>query len=142
DKSSNSKAYVSCDSSPETKTKDSPTNVDVKTVTESDIEDPKNSSTSVNAGRSDSAASRNRPVVNSAGRPNPAGRIRKAAHHSADQPNPAGWVLLLSPQQVILGEIIELIVGDPRLMVDLINLHGFTINDPQGRLKSKMAWVS
>nr|GFA65273.1 hypothetical protein [Tanacetum cinerariifolium] len=51
----------------------------------------RNSSASVNAGRSDSAASRNKPVVNSAGRPNPAGRIRKAAHHSADQPNPACW---------------------------------------------------
>nr|GEX02072.1 ribonuclease H-like domain-containing protein [Tanacetum cinerariifolium] len=51
----------------------------------------RNSSASVNAGRSDSAASRNRPVVNSAGRPNPAGRIGKAAHHSADQPYPAGW---------------------------------------------------
>nr|GFA70461.1 ribonuclease H-like domain-containing protein [Tanacetum cinerariifolium] len=41
DKSSDSKAYVSYDSSPETKTKDSPTTVDVKTVLESDIEDPK-----------------------------------------------------------------------------------------------------
>nr|GEU95077.1 ribonuclease H-like domain-containing protein [Tanacetum cinerariifolium] len=169
DKSSDSEAYVSCDSSPETKTKNSPTTVDVKTVPESDIEDTKStivspsfsylenvktprifcnksgmnnwnvcknnsvrvkkcfvcgskmhlikdcdfyncvdsvpckskaasvptgsrdSSASVNDGRSDSAASRNRPVVNSAGRPNPAGRIRKAAHHSADQPNPVGW---------------------------------------------------
>nr|GFB20326.1 hypothetical protein [Tanacetum cinerariifolium] len=53
--------------------------------------DSRNSSASVNAGRSDSAASRNRPIVNSAGRPNPAGRIGKAAHHSADQPYPAGW---------------------------------------------------
>ncbi|GJS43683.1 putative ribonuclease H-like domain-containing protein [Tanacetum coccineum] len=26
-------------------------------------------------------------------------------------------------------------------MVDLINPHGFTLNDPQGRLKSEMAWV-
>nr|GEW97338.1 ribonuclease H-like domain-containing protein [Tanacetum cinerariifolium] len=93
--------------SPQTKTKDSPTSVDVKTVPEPDIEDQnsvpckskaasvptgsRNSSASVNAGRSDSTASRNRPVVNSVGRPNPAGRIGKAAHHSADQPNPAGW---------------------------------------------------
>nr|GFA28427.1 ribonuclease H-like domain-containing protein [Tanacetum cinerariifolium] len=169
DKSSDSEAYVSCDSSPETKTKDFPTTIDVKTVPESDIEDPKstivspsfsclenvktprifcnksgmnnrnvcknnyvrvkkcfvcgsklhlikdcnfyncvdsvpckskaasvstgsrNSSASVNAGRSDSAASRNRTVVNSASRPNPAGRIGKAAHHSADQPYPVGW---------------------------------------------------
>nr|GFD30179.1 hypothetical protein [Tanacetum cinerariifolium] len=51
----------------------------------------RNSLASVNAVRSDSAASRNRPVVNSAGRPNPAGNIRKATHHSADQPNPASW---------------------------------------------------
>nr|GFC67008.1 hypothetical protein [Tanacetum cinerariifolium] len=51
----------------------------------------RNSSASVNAGRSDYAASRNRPVVNSASRPNHAGRIGKAAHHSADQPYPAGW---------------------------------------------------
>nr|GFC18944.1 hypothetical protein [Tanacetum cinerariifolium] len=167
DKSSDLEAYVSFDSSPETKTKDSPTTIDVKTVPESDIEDPKstfvspsfsclenvktprifcnksgmnnrnvcknnsvrvkkcfvcgsklhlikdydfynysvpckskaasvptgsrNSSASVNAGRSDFAASRNRPVVNSTGRPNPVGRIGKATHHSADQPNPAGW---------------------------------------------------
>nr|GFC58637.1 ribonuclease H-like domain, reverse transcriptase, RNA-dependent DNA polymerase [Tanacetum cinerariifolium] len=41
DKSSDSEAYVSCDLSPETKTKDSLTTVDVKTVPESDIEDLK-----------------------------------------------------------------------------------------------------
>nr|GFC08480.1 ribonuclease H-like domain-containing protein [Tanacetum cinerariifolium] len=157
DKSSDSEAYVSCDSRLETKTKDSPTTVDVKTMPESDIEDPKstivspscsclenvktprifcnksgmnnrnvcknnsvrvkkcfvcgsklhlikgcdfyncvdsvpckskaasvptgsrNSSASVNAGRSDSAASRNRPVVNSAGRPVSAGWFTPAA---------------------------------------------------------------
>ena len=50
--------------------------------------------------------------------------------------------LLLSPQQVTLEGIKDLIFRGPRVMVDLINLHGFTINDPQGRLKSEMAWVS
>nr|GEX65274.1 hypothetical protein [Tanacetum cinerariifolium] len=60
----------------------------------------RNSSASVNAGRSDSAASRNRPVVNFAGRPNPAGRIGKAAHHSADQPYPAGWSKRPAPVSV------------------------------------------
>ncbi|GKF88379.1 hypothetical protein Tco_0259256 [Tanacetum coccineum] len=33
--------------------------------------------------------------------------------------------LLLSPQQVVLGETVDHICnGDPRIMVDLINLHG------------------
>ncbi|GJY27114.1 hypothetical protein Tco_0401840 [Tanacetum coccineum] len=51
--------------------------------------------------------------------------------------------LLLSPQQVVLGETVDHIYkGDPRTMVDLNNLHGLTLIDPLGRLKSEMAWVS
>ena len=50
--------------------------------------------------------------------------------------------LLLSPQQVTLGKIRDIIFGGPRVMVDLTNLHGSIINDPQGRLKSAMTWVS
>nr|GEW43296.1 uncharacterized mitochondrial protein AtMg00810-like [Tanacetum cinerariifolium] len=125
DKSSDSEAYVSCDSSPDTKTNDSLTTVDVKTVPESDIEDPKstivnsvpckskaasvptgsrNSSASVNAGRSDSAASRNKPVVNSTSRHNPAGRIGKAAHHFADQPNPVDTDCLVLTKEFSLPD--------------------------------------
>nr|GEW75423.1 hypothetical protein [Tanacetum cinerariifolium] len=38
---------------------------------------------------------------------------------------------------VVLGDITDLICNVvPRIMVDLINLHGFVLNDPQGRLKS------
>nr|GFD50553.1 hypothetical protein [Tanacetum cinerariifolium] len=51
----------------------------------------RNSSASVNAGRSDSAASRNRPVVNFAGRPNPAGWSKRPAPVSAGRPVSAGW---------------------------------------------------
>nr|GFB17000.1 hypothetical protein [Tanacetum cinerariifolium] len=52
-------------------------------------------------------------------------------------------VLLLSPQQVVLGDITNLICnGGPRTMVDLTNLHGFALHNPQGRLKSKMTSVS
>ncbi|GJY12898.1 reverse transcriptase domain-containing protein [Tanacetum coccineum] len=43
-------------------------------------------------------------------------------------------VLLLRPQQVTLGGIKDHNFGGPRVMVDLINPHGFTLNDPQGRL--------
>ncbi|GKF38545.1 hypothetical protein Tco_0118606 [Tanacetum coccineum] len=51
--------------------------------------------------------------------------------------------LLLSPQQVALGETVDHICKrDPRTMVDLNNLHGLTLIDSLGRLKSEMAWVS
>ncbi|GKG00589.1 hypothetical protein Tco_0302279, partial [Tanacetum coccineum] len=124
----------------------------------------RNSSVSVTAGGSHPAASRNRPTVNSAGRPNPTGRVRQAAHLAAAQSNPAGWPKrpasvstgtsvsagwlnpaarpYFRPSSVTLGEIKDHIFGGPRVMVDLINLHGYTINDPQGRLKSELAWVS
>ncbi|GJT80385.1 ribonuclease H-like domain-containing protein [Tanacetum coccineum] len=102
------RTYASCDSSLKTKTKDFPPAVDIKTLPESDVEDPnstagspnsvpckskaasvpagsRNSSASVTAGGSDPAASRNRPAVNSAGRPNPTGRVGQAAHRAAAQ---------------------------------------------------------
>ncbi|GJY18550.1 hypothetical protein Tco_0390041 [Tanacetum coccineum] len=116
DKSSDSETYASCDSSLKTKTKDFPPAVDIKTLPESDVEDPnslsdcdfyncvesvpckskaasvpagsRNSPASVTADGSDPAASRNRPAVNSAGRP-----------------NPADGVLQLRPQQVKLLRI-------------------------------------
>ncbi|GJT62790.1 hypothetical protein Tco_1006323 [Tanacetum coccineum] len=51
--------------------------------------------------------------------------------------------LLLSPQQVVHRETVDHICkGDPRTMMDLNNLHGLTLIDPLGRLKSEMAWVS
>ncbi|GJW74525.1 putative ribonuclease H-like domain-containing protein [Tanacetum coccineum] len=46
--------------------------------------------------------------------------------------------LLLRPQQVTLGGITDHNFGDLRVMLDLVNPHGFTLNDPQGRLKSRM----
>ncbi|GJU96563.1 putative ribonuclease H-like domain-containing protein, partial [Tanacetum coccineum] len=104
-KLTDSETYASCDSSLKTKTNDFPPAVDIKTLPESDVEDPnstagspttfpagsRNSSASVTAGGSDPAASRNRPAVNSAGRPNPTGRVGQAAHRAAAQSNPAGW---------------------------------------------------
>ena len=37
-------------------------------------------------------------------------------------------ILLLSPHQIVLGDIIDHVhTGDPRTMVDLIHLHGFTL---------------
>ncbi|GJY02389.1 putative ribonuclease H-like domain-containing protein [Tanacetum coccineum] len=44
--------------------------------------------------------------------------------------------LLLRPQQVVLGKVTCYIcIGVPRTMVDLNNLHGFPLIDPQGRPK-------
>ncbi|GJR21974.1 putative ribonuclease H-like domain-containing protein [Tanacetum coccineum] len=59
------------------------------------------------------AGSRNRPTSVPAGRPFSAGKMGE---------------LLLSPQQVVLGEFKgQICNGDPRTMVDLINLHGGTV---------------
>ncbi|GKF57478.1 hypothetical protein Tco_0171015, partial [Tanacetum coccineum] len=42
--------------------------------------------------------------------------------------------LLLRPQQVVLGKLKgHTRNGDLRTMVDLINLHGLILKDPQGR---------
>nr|GFB68058.1 ribonuclease H-like domain-containing protein [Tanacetum cinerariifolium] len=67
------------------------------------------------------AGSRNSSASTSAGRSNlAANRNRSASIHAGCS-----------------GEITNLTCnGVPRTMVDLINLHGFTLNDPQGRLKS------
>ncbi|GKE95798.1 hypothetical protein Tco_1580653, partial [Tanacetum coccineum] len=84
-----------------------------------------------------------------AGTPVPAGRQNRPAYVHADKPFPAGrrnsvsvsagWrnnaarpmedgELLLSPQQVVLGETVDHICkGDPRTMVDLNNLHGKSV---------------
>nr|GEW90778.1 hypothetical protein [Tanacetum cinerariifolium] len=94
----------------------------------------RNRSTSIHAGRSIPAASRNRPASIHAGRHIPTGRSNKPAPFPAGQTDDE--VLPLSPQHVVLGEITDLICnGVPRTMMDLINLHGFTLNDPQDRLK-------
>ncbi|GJR56048.1 hypothetical protein Tco_1406569 [Tanacetum coccineum] len=152
----NQRTYASCDSSLKNEDKDFPPAVDIKTLPElycdfyNCIESvpckskaasvpagSRNSPASVTAGGSDPAASRNKPAVNSAGRPNPAGWSKR--------PAPVLWdngVLLLRPQQITLGGIKDHNFGGPRVMVDLINPHGFTLNDPQGRLKSELAWVS
>nr|GEU75490.1 ribonuclease H-like domain, reverse transcriptase, RNA-dependent DNA polymerase [Tanacetum cinerariifolium] len=79
----------------------------------------RNRSASIHADRSIPAASRNRPASIHAGTHIPAGRINKPA------PFPAGRSV---PNDLICNEV-------PRTMVDLINLHGFALNDPQGRLK-------
>nr|GEX69470.1 putative ribonuclease H-like domain-containing protein [Tanacetum cinerariifolium] len=80
----------------------------------------KNRSASIHAGRSIPAASRNKPASIHAGKHIPAGRINKPAPFL-----PGSSV----PTDLICN-------GVPRTMVDLINLHGFKLNDPQGRLKS------
>nr|GFB94079.1 ribonuclease H-like domain-containing protein [Tanacetum cinerariifolium] len=91
----------------------------------------RNGSASIHTGRSIPAASRHNPTSIHAGKHILAGGINKPA------PFPC-WdngVLLLSPQQVVLGDITDLICnGVPRTMVDLINLHSFALNDPQGKL--------
>nr|GFB96222.1 hypothetical protein [Tanacetum cinerariifolium] len=74
----------------------------------------RNSSASISASRSIPAASRNKPTFIHAGKHIHVGRINKLAPFPAD--------LICN--------------GVPRTMVDLINLHGFALNDPQGRLKS------
>nr|GFC16847.1 ribonuclease H-like domain-containing protein [Tanacetum cinerariifolium] len=87
----------------------------------------RNSSASTSAGRSNLAANRNRSASIHAGRHIPAGRSNKPTPFPAGRTVPTGCS----------GEITNLTCnGVPRTMVDLINLHGFTLNDPQGRLKS------
>nr|GEV61105.1 putative ribonuclease H-like domain-containing protein [Tanacetum cinerariifolium] len=93
----------------------------------------RNRPASIHTGRSIPAASRNRPASIHAGRHIPTGRCNKPAPFSAGRSVPTGWtnhaddgVLLLSPRQVVLGDITDLICNEgPRTMVDLINLHGF-----------------
>nr|GEZ77280.1 putative ribonuclease H-like domain-containing protein [Tanacetum cinerariifolium] len=110
----------------------------------------RNSSASIHAGRSIPAASRNKPASIHTGKHIPADRINKPAPFPAGSSIPTGWTnptarLFFGPtnlyfdNQVVLGEITDLTCnGVPRIMVDLINLHGFTLNDPQGRLKEKL----
>nr|GFA45350.1 putative ribonuclease H-like domain-containing protein [Tanacetum cinerariifolium] len=111
----------------------------------------RNRPASIHAGRSIHAASRNRPASIHASRHIPAGRINKPTSFPAGRSVPTGWTnpaarpffgpTNLYFNNVVLGEITDLICnGGPRIMVDLINLHGFVLNDPQGRLKSVMTW--
>nr|GEX12801.1 hypothetical protein [Tanacetum cinerariifolium] len=105
----------------------------------------RNRSPSFHAGRSIPAASRNRPASINTGTYIPAGRINKPAPFPAGSSVPTGWTnpaarpffgpTNLYFDHVVLGEITYLICnGVPRTMVDLIHLHGFALNDPQGRL--------
>ncbi|GJW30000.1 retrovirus-related pol polyprotein from transposon TNT 1-94 [Tanacetum coccineum] len=74
DKSSDSETYASCDSSLKTKTKDFPPAVDIKTLPESDVEDPNSTAWQdlVVFLFGESASKKQNQAVNSAGRPNPA----------------------------------------------------------------------
>nr|GFB96969.1 ribonuclease H-like domain, reverse transcriptase, RNA-dependent DNA polymerase [Tanacetum cinerariifolium] len=126
---SDSNDFVSCDNSDNIGSSGSRNSSASTSAGRSILAASGNRSASIHAGRSIPAASRNQPTSIHAGRHILAGRD--------------DGVLLLSPQQVVLGEITDLTCnGVPRTMVDLINLHGFTLNDPQGRLKSVMTWAS
>ncbi|GJV75814.1 putative ribonuclease H-like domain-containing protein [Tanacetum coccineum] len=125
DKSSDSETYASCDSSLKTQTKDFPPTVDIKTLPESDFVPCKSQAASVPAGSSNSSG-----IVL---------LMDLICLYRNDRDDGA---LLLRPQQVTLGGIKDHNFGGPRVMLDLINPHGFTINDPQGRLKPELAWVS
>nr|GEZ64593.1 hypothetical protein [Tanacetum cinerariifolium] len=89
----------------------------------------RNSSASTSAGRPIPTASRNRPASIHAGRHIPAGRCNKLAPFPAGRSVPTGWTNHAARPFFRPG---------PRTMVDLINLHGFILNDTQGRLKSGM----
>ncbi|GJR63730.1 putative ribonuclease H-like domain-containing protein [Tanacetum coccineum] len=92
-----------------------------------------------------------RPATVSAGRPvsagwlNPAARpfFRPSSVYNTNWPNIYDPMIkgrgngALRPQQVTLGGIKDHNFGGPRVMVDLVNPHGFTLNDPQGRLKKQ-----
>nr|GFA07878.1 ribonuclease H-like domain-containing protein [Tanacetum cinerariifolium] len=158
DKSSESEThdFASCVSSPLPADSFSP--VDVKILPNcleaaSVLAGNRNSSASTSAGRSISAASKNRLASIHAGSSIPAPSKKRSASIHVSRSIPAAsrnrsatihagrhipigrdnGVLLLSPQQVVLREITDLTCnGVPRIMVDLINLHGFTLNDPQG----------
>nr|GEU94811.1 copia protein [Tanacetum cinerariifolium] len=84
----------------------------------------RNRSASIHAGRSILIDSRNRPASIHAGKHIPAGRFNKPTPFPISSHVPTGWtnpddeVLLLSPQQVVLREITDLICnGVPRTMV-------------------------
>nr|GEZ73118.1 putative ribonuclease H-like domain-containing protein [Tanacetum cinerariifolium] len=102
----------------------------------------RNGSASIHAGRSIPATSRNRSASIYVGRSIPAASGNKPASIHAGKHIPAGRINKPAPflagSSVVLGDITDLICnGVPRTMVNLINLHGFSLNDPQGRLKLK-----
>ncbi|GJV55038.1 hypothetical protein Tco_1456043 [Tanacetum coccineum] len=135
----------------------SPNSVPCKSKAASVPVGSRNSSASVTVGGSAPAASRNRPAVNSAGRPNPTGRVGQAAHLAAAQSNPAGWSkrpapvsagrpvsagmrgMLFKTSEVTLGGIKRPHFRGQEYWVDLINLHGFTLNDT--RLAQGQNWL-
>nr|GEY49582.1 ribonuclease H-like domain-containing protein [Tanacetum cinerariifolium] len=95
----------------------------------------RNRSGSIHAGRSIPAASRNKPASIHAGKHIPTGRINKPAPFPTGNSVPTGWTNPAA--RPFLDQQTYLICrGVPRTMVDLINLHGFALNNPQGRLKS------
>ncbi|GJW16573.1 hypothetical protein Tco_0024009 [Tanacetum coccineum] len=128
DKSSDSETYASCDSRLKTKTKDFPLLL-ISDLPESDVEDPNYTDGS--------------PSFSLLENVNLLGLLNFSASVPADGSDPAAS---RTDQQsillVTLGGIKDQNFGRPRVMVDLINPHGFTLKDPQGRLKSEMAWVS
>nr|GEY42352.1 putative ribonuclease H-like domain-containing protein [Tanacetum cinerariifolium] len=102
----------------------------------------RNRSAYIHAGRSIPVDSRNRPASIHAGIYIPAGRINKPTSFPAGSVVPTGWTnpatrSFFGPthlyfDKVVLGEITDLICnGVPKTMVDLINLYGFALNDPQ-----------
>ncbi|GKC09567.1 hypothetical protein Tco_1001177, partial [Tanacetum coccineum] len=70
------------------------------------------------------AGSRNRPTSISAGSRNIPTSVPTGRLFSAGWKNHEDGELLLSPQHVVIRQICS---GDPRTMVDLINLHGLTL---------------
>nr|GFB19229.1 ribonuclease H-like domain, reverse transcriptase, RNA-dependent DNA polymerase [Tanacetum cinerariifolium] len=98
----------------------------------------RNRSASIHAARSIPAASRNRPSSIHAGKHIPAGRINKLAPFPAGRSVPTGltsqhlFLLVDLFLLVVLEKLTDLICnGGPRTVVDLINLHGLVLNDPQ-----------
>nr|GEZ91063.1 putative ribonuclease H-like domain-containing protein [Tanacetum cinerariifolium] len=92
----------------------------------------RNSSASTSAGRSIPAASRNRSASIHAGRSIHAASRNRSAYIHADRS-----ILAASRNRPTSIHADLICNGVPRTMVDLINLHGFALNDPQGRLKLK-----
>nr|GEZ21091.1 putative ribonuclease H-like domain-containing protein [Tanacetum cinerariifolium] len=89
----------------------------------------RNSSTSISAGRSIPAVSRNRSASIYVGRSIPAASRNRSASIHVGRSIPAAS--RNKPASIHADLICN---GVPRTMVDLINLHGFALNDPQGRL--------
>nr|GEY24984.1 ribonuclease H-like domain-containing protein [Tanacetum cinerariifolium] len=94
----------------------------------------RNRPSSIHAGRSIPAASRNRPASIHASRSIPAASRNRPTSIHDDRSIPAAS--RNKPSSIHAGRSIPaaslICNGGPRIMVDLINLHGFILNDPQG----------